>query len=272
MTTAQKIIKYLAISFAIFLIITIISTVLFGIYALSGALGLRNDDTEILEDLSTITFANQNVKELEIDITYTNLTIKNGDIFKVETDNNNLGYKESNNNLKIEEKNNNFLFNNKEGNVILYIPENIEFEKVKINTGAGKIYIENLNAEKLEFDIGAGETEIEKLNVTRECDIDGGAGKLSILSGTISNLDLDMGIGEVNLTSTLNKESEINAGIGNLNITLQGDKESYKIKTHKGLGTIRIDSTDMQDNQTLGSGENYIKIEGGIGNIKVDFE
>ena len=40
MTTAQKVIKYLATAFAVFLIITIISAILSGGYALLSALGL----------------------------------------------------------------------------------------------------------------------------------------------------------------------------------------------------------------------------------------
>ena len=41
MTTTQKIIKYLALSFAIFLIVTIISGILGALYALSVVLGLQ---------------------------------------------------------------------------------------------------------------------------------------------------------------------------------------------------------------------------------------
>jgi len=50
MTTVQKIIKYLAIAFAIFLIVTIISTVLGVLFGLSAILGLKKD---IEENLNT---------------------------------------------------------------------------------------------------------------------------------------------------------------------------------------------------------------------------
>ena len=43
MTSIQKVIKYLAIAFAIFLIVTIISTTTAAIFALSGILGLKQD-------------------------------------------------------------------------------------------------------------------------------------------------------------------------------------------------------------------------------------
>ena len=55
MTTAQKIIKYLALSFAVFLTVTIISAILSGIYGLISALGLiKSDKNMVTEDLEVI--------------------------------------------------------------------------------------------------------------------------------------------------------------------------------------------------------------------------
>ena len=57
MTTAQKIIKYLAIAFAIFLIIAIISLIMFGVYALSGVLGLKdNSKINVSGNMQTVDF------------------------------------------------------------------------------------------------------------------------------------------------------------------------------------------------------------------------
>ncbi len=44
MTTTQKVIKYLAIAFALVLIINIISAILFGISGLASILGLKKSD------------------------------------------------------------------------------------------------------------------------------------------------------------------------------------------------------------------------------------
>ena len=50
MTTAQKIIKYCAVAFAIFLIITIISAVLFACCGLLNAIGIINSKEDTLLD------------------------------------------------------------------------------------------------------------------------------------------------------------------------------------------------------------------------------
>lgn len=272
MTSLQKVVKYFAIAFAIFLIITIISSILTGIYALSGLLGLKKEDGKTISELNTTNIQNDNYETLEIELKYTNLTIKSGNSFKLDTNNEKINYSQSGKTLDITEESYNWFSNNNIKEMVLYIPQNLQFENVIINAGAGKINIENLNTEKLSFELGAGETEIKNLNVSKNCNIEGGAGKVSILSGNINNLDLDMGVGETNLTLALTGNSEINAGIGALNISLDGNKEDYKIKTDKGLGFIKIDGKKISESEVYGNGKNSIEVDGGIGNINIDFK
>ena len=67
MNTTQKIIKYLAIAFAVFLIVTIISAILTGLYALSNVLGLRNDN-ETIGEMKTIEIEESQITTLDIDV------------------------------------------------------------------------------------------------------------------------------------------------------------------------------------------------------------
>jgi len=234
MTTAQKIIKYLAVAFAIFLIMTIISAILSVILALSGILGLKTAVQNSSTELIATTFENAEIDTLNIDIAFTNLTIKQGEILKIETDNSNIDCKQKNQELHLEEKDYKwFSYNNVEKELILYIPEDLEFEKVKINAGAGKV---------------------------------------TILSGKINDLDFDMGVGEANITADLLGKSEINAGVGELNINLQGEKESYKIKADKRIGSIKIDGKEVANGEVYGDGKNYIEIDGGIGSINIYYK
>lgn len=273
MTTAQKVIKYLAIAFAIFLIITIISTILAALFAMSGILGLKKGIEQTLDtEMITTNFENIDISTLDIELAFTNLTIKSGDAIKVESNNKNISYNQYDNKLKIKEKNKKWFINQEEKNLILYLPQEAEFEKVEIETGAGKINIANINSEKLYVELGAGETEIQNLNISKKCEIDGGAGKLSISDGTIKDLELDMGVGEVNLNANLEGKNEINAGVGQLNIDLQGKKDLYEIQANKGLGSIKIDEKEISNGETFGNGNNYIEVNGGVGNIDIHFK
>ena len=56
-----------------------------------------------------------------------------------------------------------------------------------------------------------------------------------------------------------------------MNINLQGEKQSYKIQADKGLGSIKIDRKEISSGEIFGDGQNYIEIDGGIGNIDINF-
>ena len=136
----------------------------------------------------------------------------------------------------------------------------------------GKIEIKDLTTKKLSLELGAGETQMENLKAFDSLDIDSGTGKVTVSSSVINNLDLDMGIGEVKLDAKLMGKNDIDAGVGNLKINVQGEQEDYRIETDKGLGSIKIDGKEAISGQVLGNGKNYIRVNGGIGNIDIDFE
>ena len=271
MTSAQKIIKYLALCLATFLIFLIISSLLGVFYSVSKILDVQKDNEVTMDKMSTVNFKTDDISSLDINLLFTNLIIKQGNNLYVETNNEKVHFDEENNSLKIKEDSRNWLSQNNKGDLILYLPENSQFKTVEIQVGAGKIQIENLVTDFLSLELGAGETSIQRLNVSENCKIESGAGKVSLLDGRIKNLDLDLGVGKFELTSSLLGSNKINAGIGSLELNLLGNKKDYLIKADKGIGTIHVDEAVVSDDSTIGTGENTIKIDGGIGNIDVSF-
>ena len=274
MTTAQKIIKYLATAFAIFLIITIISGILTGGYALLNGIGLINSNKDIIiEDLKTISSNVTEVSTLKIDLAYTNLYIKTGEKFEVQTNNAKITFENNNGSVKIKEENGDWLNSkNIESNLIVYIPENmLEIDEINIDAGAGKINIEKLNTKGLELELGAGEVYIENLAVSVKTKIDGGVGKTELKQCELNNLKAELGMGEFKFSGKLTGNSEIDSGIGATNIDLIGEKENYTINASKGLGNITLDGQKIEADRNYGTGENYLYIDGGIGEIKIDF-
>lgn len=281
MTFWQKVIKYLAIALAIFLIVNIIGAILSIIGIIGGIAFFTNTITDVKEEIvqespeylkqPEVIADNINIEDIvkfEIEVKYSNLEIKKGD-FKVESNDTNVKCTQKGNELIVKETGNNWL-RNKEGNkVIIYIPENKEFNEIEIDTGAGNIEIESLNTKDLSFSIGAGKVVINNLKVTNEAEIDGGAGKVDILSGEICNLNLDMGIGEFNICTKLLGNNDIEQGMGKLTIKLRDSQENYTIRTRKGMGSITIDGKEAQNNSIYGNGQNILNIEGGMGAIEI---
>ena len=275
MTTVQKVIKYLATAFAVFLIITIISAILSGVYALLSALGLIHTNKDIVtENLKVISREVKVVTTLKIDLAYTNLDIKTGDDFKVETNNSKITFEENNGSVKIKEENRNWLNNNNmSSNLIIYIPEDmIAIDETKIQTGAGKINIEKLNTQSLYLELGAGDVYIENVIATGETKIDGGVGKTELKSCEINNLKANLGMGEFTFSGKLTGKNKIDSGVGAINIDLIDNKNNYKIDVSKGLGNVTLDGQKLETDRVYGIGENYLDIDGGIGEIKIDFE
>ncbi len=277
MTSVQKMIKYAAMAFAIFLIVNIISAIIIGLYTLGNVFGLVSSTNEtITEDLKVISGEIYEISTLKINVGFTNLYIKTGEKFRVETNNSNISYKENNGSVIIKEKTSKWLNinHNTENSLTVYLPKDMKaLDEVKIENGAGTVNIDSLETQRLYLEVGAGKVHIEDIIATQEAKIDGGAGKIEIKSGKINNLDLNMGVGETIIQAEITGKSDIDAGIGNLEISLYGDKEDYKIDSNKGLGKIKIDNRDVTgDDLSFGYGENYIKIDGGVGNITVDFE
>lgn len=273
MSIGQKVIKYLAIAFAIALIVGIITTIVRVVSSipLTLKIGKNNSDSNNIIETST-DFENGNVASLDIDIALSDLTIKKGEYLKVESSNKNIQCKQDKQKIKIEERKNNwFLINNKREELIVYVPENLQFDIVNINTGAGKVNIEILNTKVLKMDLGAGETSIRNINVTEKAKIATGGGKVNINEARINELKCDLGIGATEISAKLLGDTKIGTGIGSLKLDVFGKKEEYKTKINKGLGNVTVDGKKVSDNEVVGNGENKIDIDGGIGEIKINF-
>ena len=270
MNSSQKIIKNLAIALGIFLTIFIISMIIGGIYLITSVFSIKSDNS-IDKEINTLWMQNnENVISLDIDIKFSNLTIKNGDKFLVESNNKNIKYKYNNSSLEVEEIKYNLFNNSDVGEVIITIPSNIRLDSVDIDNGAGSLNIENINANKFNLDLGAGITVIDNI-IVDSADIDSGAGKFIIKFGKINNLDFDMGAGTAEITSIITGNNQINSGVGNLKLNLIDNIENYKIRINKGIGKVEIDNREVSDDEIVGTGLNFINISGGIGTITVNF-
>ena len=275
MTTAQKVIKYIATAFAVFLIITIISAILGGGYVLLSAFGLIHTNKNVLtEDLKVISNEIKEISTLQIDLAFTNLDVKTGDNFKVETNNSKITFTNDNGSVKIKEESRNWLNNNNRvSNLIIYIPEDkTSIDKTKIETGAGKINIEKLNTQSLYLELGAGDVYIENVIATGETKIDGGVGKTELKSCKIKNLKANLGMGEFVFNGKITGKSEMDSGVGAINIDLMDNKKNYTIDVSKGLGNVTLDGQKLEMDRVYGTGENYLDIDGGIGEIKIEFK
>lgn len=268
MTTFQKVIKYLAMAFALFLTVSIIGGILTGLAGISSLLSGR--EAESVGEMQVYSIDGE-VSSLSIDLSGAELVIRTADTFSVESNHKYIFVKEESGRLRIRETKKPFAYSPKGITVILNIPEGFVFDEATIDTGAGMVEIDALTADVLELSLGAGKADIKNLTANSRADIDGGAGKLTIDGGTLRNLDLDMGVGALKLKSRIEGDSHLDYGVGETKLILLGSREDYQIKIDKGIGEAKLAGESMHDDFVYGSGINHIDIDGGIGSVSIEF-
>lgn len=272
MTTTQKIIKYLAIAFALFLVISIFSI----IFGLSREIisSINNDkkESELLEEYTTISNNVNNIESFKIDIFNDDIEIKKGEKFEVKTNDPDVKFYHENSIVKIKSDKpfSWHLSNSSRGTIIIYLPNEFNISELDLNLGAGKIDIYKIFVETLLMDLGAGTMTAKEININEKATINGGAGNINIYSGTINNLNLKLGAGNASIESNLTGSNTLTTGVGKLNLGLSRSKDNYKFDISKGLGNIILNDFDVSEDILIGDGETKIKISGAVGNIIIN--
>jgi DUF4097 and DUF4098 domain-containing protein YvlB len=154
----------------------------------------------------------------------------------------------------------------------LTVPEGKTFSEVELEIGAARLTADKLSAEALELRLGAGDVSIGYLEVSRQADIEGGTGKITVSDGSITDLTVEMGVGKLDFTAAVLGEGDFELGVGESSLTLKGSKDDYKIDVRKGIGTVTVDGVTVTDFGTSGDGVNYINIDGGVGAVNISFK
>ena len=272
MTTTQKIIKYLAIAFALFLVISIFS-IIFGLSReIISSINSDKKDSKLLEEYTTISNNVNNIESFKIDISNDNIEIKEGEKFEVKTNDPDVKFYHENSIVKIKsDKTFSWhLSNSSRGTIIIYLPNEFNISELDLNLGAGKIDIDKIFVETLLMDLGAGTMTAKEINVYEKATINGGAGNINIYSGTINNLNLKLGAGNASIESDLTGSNTLTTGVGKLNLGLSRSKDNYKFDINKGLGNIILNDFDVSEDILIGDGETKIKISGAVGNIIIN--
>ena len=261
MTTTQKIIKYLAIAFALFLVISIFS-IIFGLSReIISSINSDKKDSKLLEEYTTISNNVNNIESFKIDISNDNIEIKEGEKFEVKTNDPDVKFYHENSKVKIKtDKTFSWhLSNSSRGTIIIYLPNEFNITELELNLGAGKIDIDKIFVEILLMDLGAGTMTAKEINVYEKATINGGAGNINIYSGTINNLNLKLGAGNASIQSDLTGSNTLTTGVGKLNLGLSRSKDNYKFDISKGLGNIILNDFEVSEDILIGDGENKNK-------------
>lgn len=200
------------------------------------------------------------VSDLSCDLRYEELILKTWNEDKVQVkvtgkDHNQVKISNDNGCLKISS-------NKKVSNrsVEIFCPENIKFQKVKLQMGAGTIEVNGeFQADQMEVNVGAGTFE--------------NSGSLDV-----KEADFTVGVGTADVSGLQVEKLNGSCGMGNMELTLAGKAADYNYDLKCGLGNVDVEgaleTSITSGNKQItneGAGKN-VKLDCGMGVIQVDFE
>lgn len=277
MTGFQKFIKYGAITFGIYLSITIVF-VLLGIAR--GFVGAsRNDEFKDLtrdeEEYHTenITRTYENIKNLEVNVEETELIIRNGDTFRIEGTNipDRMEIEQDGDRLKVSDEELPSSFSDENIVVTIYVPEEIKLDTIDLEINYVPADIQKLNTTNLKLDIYNNYCEIDEI-IADNMEFKNEEGNLDIYDAEVGRLlfDSESGVEDVSLDITGN--AEINLEYSYTDMNLIGTQEDYQISTRNQSGNTYIDGETITTNaETRGSGNAKINIDNVNADIFINF-
>lgn len=274
MNTFQRVIKYVAIGFAIFLTVSILS----GIVAVaSGVFSIFDRDEGSRIDYSK-DFSG--IEQLDIKNNVGKLVVKPGNGFRVEATNVTEEFRAEvvNKTLIIEEPNYfrhflwfNFGTSRAKSVVTVYVPEDFDAKRIEIDSGAGEVELRDLSTQRLIINAGVGDIYGEKLTAMR-VEADGGVGNMNLVNVNFTDVDFNCGVGNIKIDGMIFGKSDFDCGVGNVRIQLNGARDDYALDVKAGLGKVTINgdkvSREYNDNYRA---DNTIRISGGVGDVDVVF-
>lgn len=202
----------------------------------------------------------ENIKNLDIEASAGSFEIieYNGSTIKVDA--NSVSYR-----TELYEKNNTLVFKdsfrfdifsiNTNRKVKIYVPENYQFNIVKIDIDGALFKTTNLLMDALEVDIDAGSFKAEKITTNK------------------TSIDVDAGDAEIDLLDS--RRTEFDTDVGSIRVTMVGSESDYSYEADCDLGDIEIGSyreSGLSDEYQYRGGDRTIEADCNVGSIIVKME
>ncbi len=300
MNGGQRLIKILATAFGICLAVaiigTIVGTVLFAFRTVnhtanqitSNSTNDNNHQVSNGNSWEIYDFAESysGIDYIDVNSGFNNICIEPGNEFRVEM-------KDVSTKCLVEEKDSTIIIYDKErydtlffdwfqrvmdgkgndsyaGQITITVPSDAVLKEIRMEAGVGNVDINDLAVDS--FRISAGVGDIEARNIKANyVDMDGGTGDMKFHNVDFNGLVVDAGVGNVKIDGSLLGRNTIHCGVGNVTLDLSNAQGDYGMKLSKGVGDIKINGTKYSDYTSQSASLHSLSIDGGVGNINVNF-
>ncbi len=174
--------------------------------------------------------------------------------------------------------------------IVITLPEGITLERVQVENrsgsmrlagfqtgelyvknGSGSLRMEQLVAEKTELQLGSGACTAEAIT-TEECRVDGGSGSASMSEVTFGRTDIRTGSGSFELSGAVNGNLTLNTGSGNVTLKLANHRSEYNTEVKKASGGVWLDGEKVDNLEEMHDIAQYkLELNVGSGSVAVEF-
>ncbi|MDD5900119.1 MAG: DUF4097 family beta strand repeat-containing protein [Lachnospiraceae bacterium] len=304
MNGIQKVIKYCAMAFAIFLSVMILGSIVTAVLGVTaGVTGI----TELAESKERIQLSEQysvedarslEIKNILVDC-QAEITVERGEKLSIEafdvTDDYEIRC--ANGTFCIVQDRPavrfNWIFNfgnsGVQEKVVVTIPAELSTEQITVKSGSYKVFMKELNTEKLCIDSGSGKVSVadvqsadtelytgsgsvrvEDSSLGRLV-LDSGSGAITMNHVTAENAKFDSGSGAVSFDGKLTGRCEFKTGSGAVSLSLEGREEDYRLKADCGSGTFRVNGKKREDGSYGTNVEGELLFDTGSGSVNLEF-
>ncbi len=274
MNKQQRSIKTFAIALAAMLTVIIIGIIILGVNSIASWFFASSDKIFSGGINYSNTFDTDEFTNITINNSIGKLRIEHGDAFEVTGENvlESFSCEIEKGTLVIDhtsKKNLNFT-NYSKTSITITIPEDVKLETLEISTGVDNCTINDIEASAFVLKAGVGEVTISNLT-SDNVNIEGGVGNINISNSYLGDFELECGVGTASISGKLD-DCTISSGVGEVKLEIDGDFEDYDIDLSVGIGNMQIDGERYKNDTRLNKGaKNKLEIDGGIGNISVNF-
>jgi len=275
MNGIQKVIKYCAMAFAIFLTVVIFGAIVSavlgvttGIVGVNFLMGEEKERIDLSQEYTIEEVNRLGIQSVLVDCN-AEITVKPGEKLAIVAENVTDEYeiRQANGKFSIVQKTPQIKIglwfgNTSEGErVTVSVPQKLLMEQIKVNSGSGKVVLESFQTDDLMVDSGSGRVTINDVR-TKRMNIDSGSGKVSLLrtnaeetglvigsggiavdDATLGKLRLDSGSGSVALRNVIAEKAEVDSGSGS--VLVEGKLTgSCEFETGSGSLTLRLDGRE----------------------------
>lgn len=160
--------------------------------------------------------------------------------------------------------------------IVLYLPVGAQFEKFKVEVGAGKVNMREavVSCGKLKLDIGAGSLSAGSIKAEESLSADVGAGSAELAHVETGKLVVDCGVGDFTMTGDVRGNLDLECGVGNCTVNLEGSGADYDYDLSCGIGKIFINGQQAARKEgktrTAGTAIGTIRLNCGVGKINLN--